>query len=51
MNISLIVDSKDSNRAVKALHHEFFEGEISCTPKKLAAAAGSNGNGNGNGKA
>jgi hypothetical protein len=49
VNISLVVDQANAQRAVKALHKEFFEGPPSClpleagdeapaTPKQLAAA-------------
>jgi hypothetical protein len=40
VNISLVVDGSEGQRAVQALHKEFFEGPQSCLP-----AASSNGNG------
>eukprot|EP00878_Enallax_costatus_P030964 GHUV01033785.1.p1 GENE.GHUV01033785.1~~GHUV01033785.1.p1 ORF type:complete len:392 (+),score=119.11 GHUV01033785.1:150-1178(+) len=46
VNISLIVDGSEGQRAVKALHREFFETAPSCISDPEAAAA-MNGNGNG----
>uniref|UniRef100_A0A383VA24 aspartate kinase n=1 Tax=Tetradesmus obliquus TaxID=3088 RepID=A0A383VA24_TETOB len=40
VNISLVVDGDEGQRAVRALHKEFFEGPQSCLP-----SASSNGNG------
>jgi hypothetical protein len=40
VNISLVVDGSEGQRAVQALHKEFFEGPQSCLP-----AAAANGNG------
>jgi hypothetical protein len=47
VNISLIIESKDAQRAVKALHKEFFEGQPACAPKTPQLAGAANGNGNG----
>jgi hypothetical protein len=40
VNISLVVDGSEGQRAVQALHKEFFEGPQSCLPR-----AATNGNG------
>jgi hypothetical protein len=47
VNISLIIESRHAQQAVKALHKEFFEGAPNCLPKKQLVGAASNGNGNG----
>jgi hypothetical protein len=47
VNISLIIESKDAQRAVKALHKEFFEGQPVCATKTPQLAGAVNGNGNG----